>query len=90
MEILPEYQGKGLMTETLSEVLHYATHQLKLNAVEGFTQRYKLHDLIYFEVCPDMVSAICREKQLKAGSRAKKIKLIESVNPYWRDLYESI
>ena len=64
--------------------------QHKHDLVEGFTKRYALHRLVYYEVCPSMESAIVREKQLKAGSRTKKISLIEHVNPEWEDLYERV
>ena len=53
-----------------------------------FTQRYDVDRLVYFEDFGDVANAIAREKQLKAGSRAKKIALIEKENPEWRDLSE--
>ena len=46
--------------------------------------------LVYYDVADDMTAAIAREKQIKAGSRAKKIALIESMNPDWRDLYPEL
>ena len=58
--------------------------------VEGFTKRYNAVKLVYYEVCPDMLSAIAREKQLKGGSRQKKVDLINGVNPEWRDLYDDL
>ena len=58
--------------------------------VDGFTKKYKLKKLVYFEQCSDVISAIQREKQIKGGSRAKKLKLIVSSNPEWRDLYEEL
>ena len=57
---------------------------------EGFTKKYNLHRLVYFECGENMTAAIEREKQIKAGSRKKKIMLIESQNPEWKDLYEEI
>ena len=60
----------------------------KAGAVEGFTKKYNVSKLVYFEVSPDIAQAIEREKQLKAGSRAKKLALIEEMNPAWRDLLE--
>ncbi len=59
-------------------------HQHKL--VPGFTQRYNITRLVFYEMTPDVRSAIEREKQLKGWLRAKKVALIESVNPEWRDL----
>ena len=58
--------------------------------MEGFTKRYQVHALVYYEICDDMLSAIAREKQIKAESRKKKILLIESENVDWLDLYSTI
>jgi putative endonuclease len=52
----------------------------------GFTSRYAVHRLLYFEQTTDVVSALTREKQVKAWSRRKKVELIESANPSWKDL----
>jgi putative endonuclease len=62
----------------------------KNNAVIGFTQKYNVHMLVYFELADTMDVAITREKQIKAGSRAKKIRLVETINACWNDLYSSI
>ena len=59
-------------------------HKRKL--VLGFTARYRITRLVYFEVTQDVEAAIAREKQIKGWLRAKKIALIESVNPKWKDL----
>jgi putative endonuclease len=61
-----------------------AEHQQKL--VEGFTQRYNVTQLIYYEMTNDVHSALAREKELKAWLRSKKMALIESMNPAWKDL----
>jgi putative endonuclease len=53
---------------------------------EGFTKKYKVDKLVYFEESPSVAAASEREKQLKAGSRAKKLALINANNPYWKDL----
>ena len=58
----------------------------KRNAVPGFTAKYKVHILVYAESYETMEEAILREKQLKAGSRVKKITLIEKDNPSWNDI----
>jgi putative endonuclease len=58
--------------------------------VEGFTQKYGCKMLVYYEIHATMEAAITREKQLKGGSRKKKLALIEGMNPDWRDLYEEI
>ena len=57
---------------------------------KSFTNKYNIDKLVYYEVYDDMYNAITREKQLKAGSREKKIKLIEEYNKDWKDLYESL
>lgn len=62
----------------------------KNGIAEGFTKRYGVHMLVYYELHASMVDAIIREKQLKKWNRAWKLKLIESQNPAWRDLYEDI
>ena len=56
----------------------------------GFSARYRCDKLVWFELHGDMHSAITREKQVKAGSRAKKVALIEVNNPEWRDLYPEL
>ena len=53
-------------------------------------QKYGCKYLVYYELIEDMLSAIAREKQLKGGSRKKKLALIEKINPYWEDLYEKL
>jgi putative endonuclease len=56
--------------------------------IEGFSKRYRIDRLVYFEQTPDIRSAIAREKQLKGWRREKKIALIQNSNPTWRDLSE--
>jgi len=70
--------------------LNKRVYEHKEKFVEGFTKRYCITKLVYYEVCDDVYSAIAREKQIKAGSRRKKIELIESMNKEWRDLYEEL
>ena len=53
---------------------------------EGFTQKYKVHKLVYFETTSDVKAALAREKQLKKWSRAKKNELVMTMNPNWKDL----
>jgi len=64
--------------------------QHKSDFVEGFTRKYSVHDLVYFELHEDMLAAIAREKQLKKWRRAWKVELIEGQNPEWRDLWAEI
>lgn len=63
-------------------------HKEKL--VDGFTKKYNITKLVYYEVFEDPENAILREKQIKAGSRQKKIDLINSINREWINLYEEI
>jgi putative endonuclease len=58
--------------------------------VDGFTKKYNLYKLVYYEVYQDPDTAIAREKQLKAGSRQKKIDLVNKLNPTWEDLWKNI
>lgn len=62
----------------------------KNEVMPGFTQRYGVHRLVYFELHADMPAAITREKQLKKWNRAWKISLIEKTNPEWKDLWPTI
>jgi putative endonuclease len=64
--------------------------QHREGAVEGFTSRYGCKMLVWFERADTMEGAIAREKQIKGGSRAKKMALIETSNPNWQDLFEQI
>ncbi|GAA4369912.1 GIY-YIG nuclease family protein [Hymenobacter saemangeumensis] len=61
-----------------------AEHKAGLH--QGFTKKYNVHKLVYFETFADVNAAIAREKQLKAGSRAKKLGLINTFNPAWEEL----
>jgi len=63
-------------------------HKKKL--VEGFAKKYNVVKLVYYEAFGDCISAIKREKQLKAGPRKKKEALINSINPQWEELYERL
>lgn len=76
----------GLSSDLLSRMYDH----INKNYPTSFTARYNLHKLVYFEEFHDIEEAIAREKQVKAGSRAKKEALINAMNPTWRDLYEEI
>ncbi|RKY76174.1 GIY-YIG nuclease family protein [candidate division KSB1 bacterium] len=65
-------------------------YEHKENEVSGFTSKYNVHKLVYFEESFDITSAINREKQLKKWKRKWKLELIEKYNPNWKDLYEDI
>jgi putative endonuclease len=62
----------------------------KTKMIPGFTAKYNVVKLVYFEVFDDPQEAILREKKIKGGSRAKKIALINTFNPHWKDLYEEL
>jgi len=64
--------------------------QHRNDLVEGFTQRYKIHTLVWYEQHENMESAILREKEVKKWQRHAKITLIEKGNPEWRDLWEDL
>jgi putative endonuclease len=63
-------------------------HKEKL--VEGFSKKYSLDKLVYYECFDDIQNAIAREKQLKGGNRKKKLDIVNSMNPKWDDLYDKI
>ncbi|MEK7208219.1 MAG: GIY-YIG nuclease family protein [Patescibacteria group bacterium] len=65
-------------------------YEHKTGAVEGFTKRYRIHVLVWYECTEDAAAAITREKQLKAWKREWKLVLIEKENPTWKDLYAEL
>jgi putative endonuclease len=87
-----------IMTNQNHNVLYTGvTNNLKRRVLEHkenrgseFTKKYKVHKLVYFEVTNDINAAIFREKQIKAGSRQKKLDLINGMNEKWRDLFEDL
>ncbi len=87
--ILTNKRNGTLYTGVTSNI-HKRLEEHKNEAIESFTQKYHLHTLVYVEVCENMTQAIEREKQIKAGSRKKKLELIEKNNPLWKDLSGSL
>ena len=65
-------------------------YEHKNNLIEGFTKKYKVHHLVYYEITNDIKSAIEREKRLKKWNRKWKLELIERMNPQWKDLYDEL
>jgi len=65
-------------------------YEHKNKMIDGFTKKYNLHKLVYYEALEDIMNAIIREKQIKGWLRRKKIALIERMNPRWEDLYSKI
>ena len=85
-----------MMTNEYNNVLYIGVtnnlsrrvYEHKNGLLEGFTQRYNVHKLVWFENCHDVKAAIAREKQLKGWIRSKKEELVRQMNPDWRDLSE--
>ena len=77
--------SKTLYTGVTND-LERRVYEHKNTLVPGFTLQYNISRLVFFEVTPDVRSAITREKQIKSWTRRKKIALIEATNPRWRDL----
>lgn len=80
----------GILYVGVTSDLVRRVYQHRNDLIEGFTQRYGVHTLVWFEPHERMESAILREKQIKKWPRAAKIGLIEEKNPEWRDLWEKI
>jgi putative endonuclease len=80
----------GVLYTGVTSSLDKRIIQHRFKTVEGFTKKYNVSRLVYYERHPDIRGAIAREKQIKGWTRIKKIALIESSNPTWRDLAEHI
>lgn len=72
----------GITNDLLKRVFEH-----KNDLIDGFTKKYKVHKLVYYEATNDIQNAIQREKQMKKWKRERKIELIEKLNPIWKDLY---
>ncbi|MFH2037095.1 MAG: GIY-YIG nuclease family protein [Candidatus Zixiibacteriota bacterium] len=81
---------KGTIYIGMTNNLNKRIYVHKNDLIDGFTKKYRVHDLVYFEVFEDAYSAIAREKQLKKWNRKWKIELIEEGNPEWRDLFTEL
>jgi len=78
---------RGVLYTGVTSNLIRRIWQHKEHNVEGFTDKYNLNKLGYYEVFDSITAAIEREKQIKGGSRKKKLALVESMNPEWQDLW---
>ncbi|MDQ7050163.1 MAG: GIY-YIG nuclease family protein [Enterobacterales bacterium] len=87
--IITNKNNTVLYTGVTSDLLK-RIYQHKNKLVASFSAKYNCNKLVYYEVGEEIDLCILREKQIKAGSRKKKIRLIESNNPDWRDLYEDL
>ena len=76
----------GVTSELKYRIQSHKTKKYK----NSFSARYNVDKLVWFEEFDSIIAARARERQLKAGSRAKKVKLIEAMNPEWKDLYETL
>jgi putative endonuclease len=83
-------QPRGTLYIGVTSDLPARIWQHKHDQTEGFTQRYCVHTLVWYEIHTRMESAILREKALKAWKRLWKIQLVEATNPTWRDMYPDI
>jgi putative endonuclease len=88
--ILTNKNNTTLYTGVTNDLANRVFEHIQGIHPNSFTKRYNLHKLVYFENFHSIEEAIAREKQIKAGSRYKKIHLIESINPNWNNLYDSI
>ncbi|MBI2637134.1 MAG: GIY-YIG nuclease family protein [Parcubacteria group bacterium] len=80
----------GTLYIGVTNSLHRRVYEHKHTIVDGFTKKYKVRILVYFELMDNIETAIMREKQLKKWNRDWKIQLIEKNNPQWRDMYHDI
>ena len=80
----------GTLYTGVTSNLKKRVYEHKYVKMHGFTKQYGVDKLGYFEVYDNMHSAISREKQIKAGPRKEKLRLIESINPDWEDLFEKL
>jgi putative endonuclease len=80
----------GILYVGVTSNLQQRAHQHRNGLVDGFTKRYGLKRLVWFEPCDDIRGAIQREKTMKHWPRAWKVRLINASNPEWRDLYDQI
>ena len=87
--LLANKHNNVLYTGVTSDLIR-RVYEHKNKLVAGFTQKYNVDRLVYYEVCSGIVVAIEREKQIKSWSRKKKQDLINSLNPEWDDLYRSL
>ena len=83
-------QRNGTLYIGVTNNLIKRVYEHKYNFVDGFTKKYNVHHLVYYEQYDNIESAIIREKRLKKWNRKWKLELIEKVNPQWRDMYDDL
>ena len=87
--IMANKQNGTLYTGVTSNLIK-RVYEHKNTAAPGFTEKYGCKLLVFYEIYENMLDAIAREKQIKAGSRKKKLAMIEKMNPEWCDLYHDL
>ena len=80
-------QSNSVLYVGMTNNLERRLYEHRSGAAEGFTKKYRVHKLVFYEVCFDVRDAIAREKQIKRWSRQKKIDLISSFNREWKELF---
>jgi putative endonuclease len=83
-------KGNNVLYTGMTNDLKRRVYEHKMKRIEGFTKKYNCTKLVYYEIYSDSYNAIVREKQIKAGSRKKKIEMIEGMNAEWRDLSDEL
>jgi putative endonuclease len=83
-------KGNTVLYTGVTGDLKKRVYEHRAKRVEGFAKRYHLTRVVYYEVTSEIESAILREKQIKGGSRAKKLDLVNNMNPGWKDLYDDL
>ncbi len=79
---------RGILYTGITNDLARRVYEHRSKVVDGFTKKYNVSKLVYYEATQDVMSAIAREKQIKGWVRIKNTSLIDTINPYWRDLSE--
>jgi putative endonuclease len=83
-------QRNGTLYIGVTNDLVRRVYEHKKGLFEGFTKKYRVHQLVYYECTPNINAAVEREKQMKKWRREWKLELIDKNNPFWEDLYPSI
>jgi putative endonuclease len=87
--ILTTAKNSALYTGVTNDLIR-RVYEHRHDLIEGFTKRYKVHKLVYYDFVEDVMAAIAREKQIKSWKRQKKIDLINTFNPDWHDLFDEL
>jgi len=88
--ILTNYNNTVLYTGVTNYLIKRVREHKEKRNLDSFSSKYNLNELVYYELFSSVHRALSREKQIKAGSRKKKVELIDNINKKWRDLYEDL